>query len=226
MIRRFPLHHVAIIATSTSLMMATVYSIIVPEAGHLSTTKFVFPTKISLPGWSFTDSQSSEIETLPENKSQGLIKGGKEYKFNHQNKSLDINSYYLSNTRGNVQHLLKENLKIDDQTLANIQIKRSNQNYYGLFQDQDRTYLSTCLNPFGYSTFTQRQFSQNLNSRQLNLQLIGNWLRGKDSIRDRRCLWTVMSIPNQQETSQNLHQTLEQTWKDYHQWLQPRFPPL
>ena len=92
MIRRFPLHNVAIIVTSTSLMMAIVYSIIFPEAGHISTTKFVFPTKISLPGWSFTDSQSSELETLPENKLQVVIKGGKEYKFNHQNrKQPDIN---------------------------------------------------------------------------------------------------------------------------------------
>ena len=226
MIRRFSFYNSAILIMVLSLMMATIYSLISPKAGQRSPAKFVFPNKISLPEWNFTSGRLNEVKISPTEEVQELFKGGKKYKFRRQNKILDVDIYYLSNTRGNIESLLKKHLNLGEQTINNIQIKRTNKNYYGLFKDRDRTYLSTCHNPFGYSTFTHKQFSQNLNSRSLNLQLIGNWLLGKDSIRDRRCLWTIMSIPNQQGTSQELNQTLERTWKDYHQWWQTRFPDL
>jgi len=226
MIRLFSFHNGAIIITVTSIITATIYSIIDPQAGRKSPTKFAFPDEIPLPGWSFVSSHKNDTKILSTDEEKDIIKDGKDYKFTHKNRSLDIDIFYLSNTRGNIQQLLKEYFNIDEQTLKNIQIKQTNQNHYSLFAHQDRAYLSTCLNPFGYSTFTQRQFSQNLNSRQLNLRLVGNWLLGKDSIRDRRCLWTIMSIPNQQENPQVLNQTLEQAWDDYHQWWQKRFPDL
>ena len=226
MIRRFSFHNGAMIITVTSIITATICSIIDPQAGRKSPAKFVFPDEIPLPGWNFVSSQKNETKILPTDEAKDIIQDGKDYKFTYKNRSLDIDIFYLSKTRGNIKQLLKEYFNVDEHTLKSIQIKQTNQNHYSLFVNQDRAYLSACINPFGHSTVTQRQFSQNLNNRLLNLRLVGNWLLGRDSIRDRRCLWTIMSIPNHQETSQELNQTLEQTWEDYHRWWQKRFPDL
>ena len=226
MIRRFSFHNGTIIISFLSIIVATTYSVIIPQAGRRSPTKFVFPSEISLPGWNLIASHSNEPEILTTNEVGKLMRSGKKYKFRHQNRNLDIDVYYLINTRGNIEFLLKNHFNIDEQILNKIQIKQTNQNYYSIFTSQDRTYLSACLNPFGYSTFTQKQFSRNLNSRSLSLRLVGNWLLGKDSIRDRRCLWTVMSLSNQNQNPQDLSKTLERTWKDYHKWWQNRFPEL
>jgi cyanosortase A-associated protein len=52
------------------------------------------------------------------------------------------------------------------------------------------------------------------------------WLLGKASIRDRRCLWTQLSIPVTELEPKQAYLILEKSWQEWYQWWQPRFPSL
>lgn len=226
MISKHLWHHSLIATTTIGIALTAAYSVINPDVGNHPVADFAFPQNISLASWEYMGNQPIDVSQLDSKENQDRIQSANRYQYQDRNTKLDIEMYYLTDTRGNIESLLQQQTKIAPETLKTQEIKQQDNNYYSLFSDRDRTYLSSCLNPTGNSTVTQKQFSQNLDRRQLNLRLITDWLKGKDSIRDRRCLWITLSIPNDSASFLSPNDILEQAWHNWHQWWQPRFPNL
>ena len=87
-------------------------------------------------------------------------------------------------------------------------------------------YLSSCLTSFGDSIAEQKEFSAVLNQVRLTPELLWNWLWGKGSIRDRRCLWINLALPTQDRELEHNYENLEQVWRELNRWWKPRFPQL
>ncbi|VEP12229.1 conserved hypothetical protein [Hyella patelloides LEGE 07179] len=226
MIKKNLWHHRLLTTTAIGISLVATYSVINPNAGNHSVATFAFPEQIPLPFWEYRGNQAINVSKLNSEKSQDVIQSANRYQYQENDTRLDIEVYYLTDTRGNVESLLVEQTKITPESLKTQEIEQQDNGYYSIFSDRDRTYLSSCLNPTGNSTVTQKQFSQNLDRRQLNLKLLGNWLLGKDSIRDRRCLWVTISIPNDNSSFLQPRGILEQVWQNWYEWWQPRFPSL
>jgi len=96
--------------------------------------------------------------------------------------------------------------------------------FHGILQQQNRLYLSSCINPRGRTTVTDEQFRYNRNTRDLQFNRILFWLSGRGNIQDKRCLWTQMSVPLDKRTPENAKKILENAWVSWYEWWQPRFP--
>lgn len=219
-------HHSLLSTTAIGISLVAAYSVINSDAGNRPVTDFVFPQRIPLPSWKYLGNQTIDVSPINSESESDVVQSAKRYKYRENATQLDIEMYYLTDTRGNIEHLLQKQARISPETLKRQQIKQQDNNYYSIFSDRNYTYLSSCLNPTGESTVTQKQFSESLYNRSLNLKLLGDWLLGKASIRDRRCLWVTISTPNDSSSFLEPTDILEQTWQDWHQWWQPRFPSL
>ena len=51
------------------------------------------------------------------------------------------------------------------------------------------------------------------------------WLLGFAEFRDKRCLWTHLSMPlNSPYTKEKTYQTIETIWFDWHSWWRSHYP--
>ena len=219
-------HHSLLSTTAIGISLVAAYSVVNSNVGNRPVTDFVFPQKIPLPSWEYVGNQTIDVSQIDLAANREVIQSANRYQYRENATQLDIEMYYLTDTRGQIEHLLQEQAHISPETLETQQIKQQNDNYYSIFSDRHRTYLSSCLNPTGESTVTQKQFSENLYQRSLNLKLLSDWLLGKASIRDRRCLWVTISMPNNSSSFLEPTDILEQTWQDWYRWWQPHFPSL
>lgn len=224
MIKKSHWHQNLLTATAISIGLVTVYSFIDSDVGNRPVSKFTFPEKIPLSSGKNIANETIEIAQSTE--SNDVVHSANRYYYQEENTELDVAMYYLTDTRGDINSLLLKQTQISPKALENQQIKQQGNNYYSVFSDRDRTYLSTCLHPTGESTVTQKQFSQSLNQRPLNLKLLKDWLLGKASIRDRRCLWIVISTPHNNLSFLEPEDILQEAWQQWDRWWQPRFPTL
>ena len=85
--------------------------------------------------------------------------------------------------------------------------------------------MTACINPRGISTVTPEQFNDNASDRAMDRAVIISWLLGQKDLRDRRCLWTLMSTPITTNSDLNVaNQKLEKMWILWYEWWKPRFP--
>lgn len=187
--------------------------------------KYQLPTQITLSEWKFQS--SNPLNNLYAQKaiaSQRYI-----YK-SDKDEVLQIDLLYVNGIVKVPQYLLDLGLNPTKNSIIN----RYSQNtgHYLLFSDQKRAYLSSCINPRGGSTITEDQFMQNRNTYDINPERIISYLFGTTDLRDTRCLFTIMSIPleDQNLDSQNVnsldesYQKLEKAWTNWHQDRQKNFP--
>ncbi len=223
--------------TAISINLVVVCPGIFPNIGDRSVADFKFPQRIELASGKAmssisgtlstsidtTQSESDEPETS-EIKSE-IVKAYQKYQIQQQ-QNLTVEISYLVDTRGDVEIYLQRYTSIPPENIKTKQIEQiEGVGYYALLNSKNRAYLSSCISPRSLSNVTQRQFSQYRYQNDLNPKVGWNWLRGKASIRDRRCLWVHLSTPlgaNPQASDQ----ILEQTWQDLYQWWLPNFPSL
>ena len=104
--------------------------------------------------------------------------------------------------------------------------------YYALFVDQERAYLSACINPRGGSTLTREQFMNNRNNYDITRDRIVSYLIGITDLRDIRCLFTIISVPLENKQIGNFnnnsldvsYQKLEKAWSDWYNKWEDNFP--
>ncbi len=214
-------------ATSIGIVVTTVYTVLVPTAGNRSVAAFDFPPRIPLNAWQQTHSQPL-ANNQAKNEEQGeKIESSRSYGYSQDGKNLTVEMRYLVGTQGNVDSYIENYTDIPAAVLQGNKVKQSQElGYYRLFSYGDRIYLSSCISPRSPSNVTHKQFSENRYRHDLNLPVILDWLRGKASIRDRRCLWTHISTKIDRANPQETYKILETTWSDWYQWWQPQFPNL
>jgi len=187
-------------------------------------TPAVFPDRIELAQAKFTQS-----ETLIDTKDfffKPKYLSGHHYKFVVDNQPIDIALRYAVGTEGDVPIFLKElgNIDMSEDEIRQKIVRRDPIGYYAMFTYQNQAYLTACINPRGISSVTKEQFDDNASDRAMDREVIISWLLGQKDLRDRRCLWTLMSTPLAADKDSN--QKLEKIWISWYEWWKPRFPPL
>jgi cyanosortase A-associated protein len=211
--------------TSISINLCLVYALVVPSVSDRSVADFEFPESFAGSNQIFaskTSNDNSQAEAKIEQ-----IKTSQQYQTIQDGREIDLAISYLVGTRGDVETYLQDYTSIDAKAIKGKKIQQLDQiGYHALVTDNNRAYLTSCISPRSLSSVTQRQFSQQRYEHDLDWQIAFDWLRGKASIRDRRCLWVLLSTPVNQANSQTTEQVLETAWKDIYRWWLPNFPSL
>ncbi|WP_310483631.1 cyanoexosortase A system-associated protein [Chamaesiphon sp. VAR_48_metabat_403] len=97
--------------------------------------------------------------------------------------------------------------------------------FYSLFVDKKTAYFGTCINPQGITTVTGDQFHANSNPKGVPFQRLVPWVLGQQTLRDSRCLWTVLSTPIDEAAPDATIKTLQTVGINWARWWQGNFPP-
>lgn len=207
--------------------LGTAYSIIKPTVGNRDVSSFSFPDRVPLKTWQLVESESIIDREREKKEQEEIVAASKNYIYSKDRLSLEVEMRYLVGTRGNVPGILQNQVAIPAKVLKKAKTQTIEDiGFYTLFHDRDRAYLSSCINSRGNTTVNQKQFSQNRYTHDLKYSLIVPWLLGQDSIRDRRCLFTNLSIPVDNLPPETAYKILQEVWQDWYSWWQPRFPTL
>jgi cyanosortase A-associated protein len=193
-------------------------------------TPLVFPEQIELDQTSIkiSTSQASEVINDPQEfykKPKFLF--GRRYQYLVDDIAVDLDLRYIVGTEGNIAEILNtlKNINTSEDGLSQKTILKEPTGHYLTFTHQGRAYLTACINSRGISTVTQEQFNDNASDRAMDRDVIISWLLGQKDLRDRRCLWTLMSTPITPNSDLKVtNEKLEKMWILWYEWWKPRFP--
>lgn len=210
------------VKTHTILSIATLLATLVILAKVVLGTHqqdaqvYQLPAQPSLPSAKLESS-----EALPEIASSYYSQSlaGRRYIYQFQSLPLTTEVHYITGTAGDLSTFaqgyptLMTNLAREATTQ-----KQGSSGFYSLYQTQNRAYLTACIAPQGGSTVTRNQF-------------VGGWnnhlyMLGREGYLDDRCLWTTLSVPLNNATTEVAFQALETAWPSWYEWWKAKFPPL
>lgn len=216
--------------TGITLHLALAYSFFVPTAGNRQVAKFKFPQGFNQAIAEHSRGEIAIAETVSQNQAgteTETIQARQKYQYSQGGQAIDLEISYLVSTRGDVATYLQNYTTINAEAIKGKSIKQiEGVGYHTLFTDHNRAYLTSCISPRSPSNVTQKQFSQYRYQNDLQWQIGLDWLQGKASIRDRRCLWVLLSTPVTPGNSNVANEVLETAWKEIYHWWLPRFPDL
>ncbi len=193
-------------------------AIVTPKA---ATTQPVYRLPATVPLTDWQTVSSAALQPIPE------AIASQQYEYRQQ-QSLNVQLRYMMGD-GDVNRFLFVHTPIRQDNNRLVLKYQPKIGFYGVLPYQKRAYLSACISPRGESTVTAQQFVQNLRTHDLTPSRVLPWLLGQQPLLDRRCLWTLMSIPvaaNADSTTlDNAYKTLEVAWFSWYRWWQPNFPP-
>lgn len=212
-----------------SLLLLTVFSAVLfvfgkstfyPAQPQEETHSFAFPEAVPLPEWQFLSSEPLAEQIAVHRQ---LI-SAQEYHYSKDHVPLQIAMHYLINTDGDVLNFFEKYTSITVPSGQQILIKRKYKSVgtYSVFTDQRRAHLSTCINPYGGSTVTDREFKYQRNFHDIRNRLLP-WLLGEE-LKDERCLWVHLVIPIQGGSVESTYQILEAVWLSWYRWWHHHFP--
>ncbi|MFB2770377.1 cyanoexosortase A system-associated protein [Pelatocladus sp. BLCC-F211] len=138
----------------------------------------------------------------------------KNYQYMHKGLPLDIEMRYVK--IGDVNQLIRKYTKISSSAVVR---QKEGIGYYGLGVEQQKAYLSACINPHGNSTFTNTQFNQNQQQRNQPWQRLLPWLLGREQLRENNpCLWAHLSVPLKNSSPEAAYQVLETAWFSWYKY--------
>lgn len=193
-------------------------AIVTPKAATTQPA-YRLPATVPLTDWQTVS--SAALQPIPE------AIASQQYEYRQQ-QSLNVQLRYMTGD-GDVNRFLFVHTPIRQDNNRLVLKYQPKIGFYGVLPYQKRAYLSACISPRGESTVTAQQFVQNLRTHDLTPSRVLPWLLGQQPLLDRRCLWTLMSIPvaaNADSTTlDNAYKTLEVAWFSWYRWWQPNFPP-
>ncbi len=145
---------------------------------------------------------------------------------------VDIEIRYITDGVANWADLptqIKEFTKIPAKALGSAGTKEQvGVGEYSLFVDHQTAYFSTCINPQGISTVSGDRFIINNNPNPfkggVKPDRILPWVLGRQTLRDPRCLWTILSTPIDPANPDSTIKLLETSGVNWVQWWQAHFP--
>ncbi|WP_052055450.1 cyanoexosortase A system-associated protein [Myxosarcina sp. GI1] len=227
-------------ATGISLGAIVLSSLFTPTVGNRQVKSMALPNRIALNSWQQTARQTLKVSSEPDNNNEEIAVAAS-YHYRRQASDTDdseVRKYknlvhleaelrYIVGTRGDIKKYIASYTDTKSQDVDKGKLVRLEDiGYHYLFTSGDRAYLSSCISPRSQSNVTHQQFSLNRYRHDLKLQVWWNWLWGNASIRDRRCLWTHLSMSKDKTNLQTAYETLEAAWIEWYRWWQPRFPGL
>ncbi|WP_196803267.1 cyanoexosortase A system-associated protein [Dolichospermum circinale] len=195
------------------------------SAGLSKATIYHFPQQIPLPGWQLTASepvsvsqkQNKEIES--DNKQE--ILSGQIYHYQSSGQSLTVNLYYILSSLGDISSYYEQFSYLPDLPKLIKPLEKVNPKGHHLhFSSEENHYLTACINSMGKSTVTISQFTGYFYRPYLNPSQWLNLFNGKQTIRDRRCVWGQLSL------AKGSGAELEAVWQALLSYWQDNFPKL
>ena len=215
-----------IIALASSII-ATGVSVFVPR--YYERSKFQLPDQVSLSEWQSLSSEN--LLPLLQNPQESRVADARRYLYTSLGQdTLRVDALYIKASTVIPKSLEILNLQY---SLDRLNIRHQKMiGHYALFNDQDRVYLSSCINPRGLSTVTEDQLISNRNYYDFTPDRIATYLLGMSYIRDNRCLFTIMSVPLEKSQISDLknnslddaYQKLEKAWTSWYQKWENNFP--
>lgn len=180
----------------------------------LNKTTINLPETVPLSEW---QAANFTLEKLEEE--SPLKSPDRRYQYIQKDVPLNIEMRYI--TSGDVEKLVEKY-----QLPPSLPLVRQEDRvgFYGLFIDQNRAYLSACINPKGISTFTRKQYRQNHSINTLEWDRLLPWFLGQKQLRQRGCLWANLSIPLEDSSPEAAYQVLEKAWFSWYTWWSANFP--
>lgn len=178
----------------------------------------LFPPVVPLPKWQLIESKS-----LPANP---WIWPGRHYRYTQNQLPLDIYMRYVEPSDGDLKQIIDSYTYIkfsSDQPRLSIR-QQPGVGFYGVYVYQERAYLDACVNAFGGSTFTAEQFSSNRKRHELQFNRLLAYLITDIRLREGRCLWSQLSIPLKDTSTETAYRKLETVWFSWYKWWSSRFP--
>ncbi|PZO43748.1 MAG: hypothetical protein DCF19_03720 [Pseudanabaena frigida] len=222
-IKAFKLFKIScLITVFTSTCIAISISLFTP---NFKSRSLQFPNQVSLSEWKFLSSNNLEHAST-----NGAIASRQYFYVSPTQEDLRIDAMYVNGVASIPEALGLLGLNYSSNNLSIRYIETIG--YYALFADRERAYLSSCINPYGLTTFTKEQFINNRNTYDITLERIITYAIGFTDFRDERCLFTTISVPliNQKSVNQRtdslseIHQKLEKIWINWYQNWKYDFP--
>ena len=210
------------------------------KLGEVAT--YSFPQQIPLPGWQLTasepvsipqkeqnlpqqtmDLEAYQIEAIDSNRKD--ILSGQIYHYRKAGQDLTVNFYYIpsSSNLGNVQSYYNLLSFLPDLPKLIEPLEKVNPKGHHLqFSSEENHYLTACINSMGKSTATVSQFIAYFYRPYLNPSQWLNLLNGKQTLRDKRCVWGQLSLAKAERSDAEL----EAVWQALLSYWQDNFPKL
>lgn len=210
----------------TVTAIATAYtlgkSFINPDTKSSITNSYSFTDADILSHWDIVKTKPlSPHNHKPAEYITGKFIAGKNYTYQKQQQTLNIEMRYFVDTNGN----LKDFITSQTGELSTVLQEDDDRGSYGVYTHNDKAYLSACINPRGKSTVTSDEFNRNLMAYDTRLSNIVPWLLGQAEFRDKRCLWAHLSLPlNNNISVQDSYGNLETAWFDWYDHWQVNYP--
>lgn len=212
---RVPL--LAVICGSVLLAVGKIY--IDPAPEKYSVNPSVLPENVQLPGWELEKTTQLPQQEIDAELNMAV---GRNYQYSQNNELVEIEMrYFYPETSANVNAYIKR-YSIKSPSLEIRQ--RAGVGFYAVFTEEERAYLSACINPRGGSTVTMKQFFKNRYANDLQLGRLGAWLVSRESILDRRCLWAHLSVPLENNEPETAYEVLEKAWFSWYDQWSEKFP--
>ena len=161
----------------------------------------------------------------------GMVARGMSYQYPHTPQPIDIQIRYITDgvaNRPTMDAMLPVFTKVPTTALQPSTMKElPGLGFYSLFVDKKTAYFGNCINPQGMTTVTGDQFHANSTPNPLTgipIERLLPWIMGKQTLRDSRCLWTVLSTPIDRATPDATIKTLETVGVTWIRWWQLHFP--
>lgn len=212
-----------LITTAIATVFTLGKSVIHPGTISPPRNDYTFPESVTLSQWQLSSSEPvTPHATQTTSYISGNLVAGKHYRYRQNKKSLDIEMRYFADTNGNLKDFITSQMGEFSSGLKQDQ----DGGFYSLYVNQNKAYLSACINPRGNSTLSTDQFNRNLMIYDTRLERIFPWLLGQAEFRDKRCLWAHLSMPLDDTAVDDQYSSLEATWFEWYDWWRSHFPTL
>jgi len=179
-------------------------------------SKFQLPNQVPLNTWQLNS--SNNLQKALQN---GAI-SARQYAYTSTQANLKVDALYINGVVSIPKYLESIGLKHPSNNFRIHYLEKIG--YYALFFDQERVYLSSCINSNGFTTVTEKQF---IDHRPIDLSFshISAYLMGTRDLFDSHCLLSTLSIPitpnnvvnSQTNSMEKKAQILEKAWIAWHQ---------
>jgi cyanosortase A-associated protein len=219
-----------VLLCGTALCVLGITTISNPKKSNLQPpTAFNFPQTVPLAGLSMLTSRSTAAHVFK----NGKVATGMSYRYQHSPQPIEMEIRYITDGVANLPHLptmIEEFTKIPPTAVLGPSTlkEQTGVGFYSLFIDRKTAYFSTCINPRGIATVTGDKFIGNttpsLLSNRFQFDRVLPWLLGRQTLRDSRCLWTLISTPIDEAAPDDTMKALETVGINWTQWWQAHFP--
>jgi cyanosortase A-associated protein len=199
-----------------------------PKSSLSKPATFDFPQQVPLPDAVMLISKPLATHSFQ----GGMVATGRSYRYQHHPHPIEIEIRYITDgvaNRPTMDAMLPVFTKVPAAVLQPSTMKElPGLGFYSLFVDKKTAYFGTCINPRGIATVTGDQFHANSNPNPLSSGIPFDrflpWLLGKQTLRDSRCMWTVISTPIDEAAPDATMKKLEKLGVNWTQWWQAHFP--